>query len=129
MNYTFTAAATLLALATYFSTSIAARMARGKYQVKAPAVTGHEMFERAYRVQMNTIEQLVFFLPAMWLYAILMGDKIAAAGGLVWAIGRNIYAVSYIRRPASRGLGFGISSLASLALFFGAAYGVVKALL
>jgi glutathione S-transferase len=104
-------------------------MARGKYKVAAPAVTGHEMFERAYRVQMNTIEQLVFFLPSMWLYALLMGDKLAAAGGLAWVIGRIIYAVSYIRRPASRGLGFGISSLASLALFFGAAYGVVKALL
>ena len=49
----------------------------------APAVTGNEYFERAYRVHINTLEQMVFFLPSMWLYAMLLTDKGAAVGGLI----------------------------------------------
>ena len=95
--------------------------------MKAPAVTGNEQFERAYRVQMNTLEQLVFFLPSMWLYALLLNDEVAAAVGVIWILGRAIYAVAYTRNPASRGLGYLISLVAQLGLFLGAAYGVLKA--
>jgi glutathione S-transferase len=49
--------------------------AREKYGIKAPSVTGHENFERAYRVQMNTVEQMVFFLPALWLCAVLLPTR------------------------------------------------------
>jgi glutathione S-transferase len=125
----WTEAASLLALATYLACSLGTGVARGKYKVKAPAVTGHEMFERAYRVQMNTLEQIVFFLPSMWLFAMLVSDKIAAIGGVVWVIGRIVYAVSYLRNPASRGAGFAISFFTSFALFLGAAYGLVKTLM
>ena len=41
--------------------------ARGRHKVRAPATTGPEEFERAYRVQMNTLENAVIFLPALWL--------------------------------------------------------------
>jgi hypothetical protein len=58
---------TLLALLEYLVFAMLVGKARGQYGVKAPAVTGHEMFERAYRVQMNTLELLVIFLPALWL--------------------------------------------------------------
>ena len=83
MSYTYTAAATLLALLLYMGLSFVAGQARGRYRIKAPAVTGHENFERAYRVQMNTVEQMVFFLPALWLCAVLLSDKGAAVGGLM----------------------------------------------
>ena len=70
---------------------------------------------------------MVFFLPSMWLYALLLTDKGAAVGGLIWVIGRMICSVSYVRDPASRGVGFTISFIAEIGLFLGAAYGVVKA--
>ncbi|MDO8400351.1 MAG: MAPEG family protein [Bradyrhizobium sp.] len=129
MSYHYTQAATLLTLLVYLVVSLNVARARGKYGVKAPAVTGNEYFERAYRVQMNTLEQMVFFLPSMWLYAILSTDKVAAVGGLIWVVGRVIYSVSYIRNPASRGVGFTISFIAAIGLFLGAAYGVLKALM
>jgi glutathione S-transferase len=127
MSYAYTAAVTLLALLLYFVVSYVAGQARAKYHIKAPAVTGHENFERAYRVQMNTIEQMVFFLPALWLCAVLLSDKGAAAGGLIWVIGRAVYAVSYLDAPEKRGPGFGMSMLAQIGLFLGAVYGLVRA--
>lgn len=129
MSYHYTQAATLLTLLVYLVVSLNVARARGKYGVKAPAVTGNEYFERAYRVQMNTLEQMVFFLPSMWLYAILSTDKVAAVGGLIWVVGRVIYSVSYVRNPASRGVGFTISFIAAIGLFLGAAYEVLKALM
>ena len=128
MSHHCTEAVTLLTLLVYLVVSLNVARARGKYGVKAPAVTGNEHFERAYRVQMNTLEQMVFFLPSMWLYALLLTDKGAAVGGLIWVIGRMIYSVSYVRNPASRGVGFTISFIAEIGLFLGAAYGVIKAL-
>jgi len=123
----YTAAATLLALLLYMGLSFVAGQARGRYRIKAPAVTGHENFERAYRVQMNTVEQMVFFLPALWLCAVLLSDKGAAVGGLIWVIGRALYAVSYLDAPEKRGTGMIISMLAETGLFLGAVYGLVRA--
>jgi glutathione S-transferase len=127
MSYTYTAAATLLALLLYMGLSFVAGQARGRYRIKAPAVTGHENFERAYRVQMNTVEQMAFFLPALWLCAVLLSDKGAAVGGLIWVIGRALYAVSYLDAPEKRGPGMIISMLAQTGLFLGAVYGLVQA--
>jgi glutathione S-transferase len=127
MSYHYTEAATLLALLLYLGVAYNVAMARGRYKIKAPAVTGDENFERAYRVQMNTIEQMVFFLPAMWLYAILLNDIGAAVGGLIWVVGRLIYAFSYLRNPTSRSTGFTIGFVAALGLYLGAVYGLLKA--
>jgi glutathione S-transferase len=71
---------------------------------------------------------MVFFLPSMWLFALLLTDKGAAAGGLIWAVGRIIYSISYVRNPASRGIGFTISSIAAIGMFLGAVYGLIKTL-
>ena len=98
--------------------------ARGKYKVKAPAVTGHELFERAYRIQLNTIENVLMFLPALWLYAIFIGDKGAGDSGLIWLIARVWYAIAYQQNPAKRGWGFIISILVIAGLWTGAAYGI-----
>jgi uncharacterized membrane protein YecN with MAPEG domain len=83
--------------------------ARGRYGVKAPAVTGSEMFERAYRVQMNTLELLVALLPALYLAARYWPPAFAAAAGAVYLVGRLIYAQAYVKDPARRGLGFLLS--------------------
>jgi glutathione S-transferase len=129
MTQIYTAAVTLAALLVYFALTVNVGRARTRYGIKAPAVTGNEKFERAYRVQMNTLEQLVFFLPALWLYAMLVSDAGAAVGGLIWVIGRIIYALAYTRDPATRGRGVTITMLAQAGLFLGAAYGVVRALI
>jgi glutathione S-transferase len=128
MSQPYTAAATLLALLVYFLITGSVARARAKYGVKAPAVVGNEHFERAYRVQMNTLEQMALFLPALWLYAAYVSDRGAAVGGLVWIVGRVIYALAYTRDPAARGPGTIISLVASVGLWLGALFGVAKAL-
>lgn len=109
--FRFSALATLAMLATYFWTSVLVGQARGKYGVKAPAVSGHEMFDRAYRCQMNTVEQMVAMLPALWLMAVWVGDLWAGIAGLVWVVGRVLYVTSYMADPAKRGLGFVLTVL------------------
>lgn len=125
MTVIYTAAVTLLALLLYLVIGLNVGEARIKYKVRAPAVAGNEHFERAYRVQMNTLEQLAFFIPSMWLCALYLSDIAAAVGGVVWIVGRAVYALAYIRDPASRGTGMMISLAAQIGLFLGAAIGVV----
>jgi glutathione S-transferase len=129
MSLPYTAAVTLVALLVYFLIIGAVATARTKYGIKAPAVTGNEHFERAYRVQMNTLEQMALFLPALWLYAAYVSDRGAAVGGLIWVVGRVIYALAYVLDPASRGPGAMVTLLATAGLWLGAAYGVVRALI
>ncbi|WP_374012994.1 MAPEG family protein [Pseudoxanthomonas koreensis] len=100
--------------------------ARGRYGVKAPAVSGHEMFERAYRVQMNTLELMVAFLPALFVAARYWPQSWVAIAGAVYLVGRFIYWRSYTAAPASRGLGFALSMLPILALLIGALGGIIR---
>ena len=103
--------------------------ARERYGVKAPAVTGHEMFERAFRIQMNTLESAVAMLPALWLYAGFIGDLGAGAMGIIWVAARIWYGVAYQNDPAKRGGGFGLSFLAFAGLSLGALWGVARVIL
>ncbi|MGB5512863.1 MAG: MAPEG family protein [Woeseiaceae bacterium] len=102
---------TILALAQFVFFSIQVGSMRGKHGVKAPAVTGHPEFERMFRVQQNTMEQLVAFIPALWIYAYLVNPFWGAAMGLVFIIGRFIYRASYVKDPDSRGIGFTLTFL------------------
>ena len=108
------------------ATGINVGRARVRYDIKAPAVTGNELFERAYRVQMNTLENTALMLPALWLYAGFIGDRGAAIMGAAWLIARVWYAVAYLGNPAKRGPAFGLSMAAFAALWLGAAWGVVR---
>jgi uncharacterized membrane protein YecN with MAPEG domain len=110
----------LSALLLYFWMGLRVAGARTKFGVAAPAVSGNEMFERHYRVQMNTLEWLPLFLPSLWLFAYYWDPRVAAAVGVVWVIGRLIYAVTYVKDPAKRGLGFGPQALSTAVLLFGA---------
>jgi glutathione S-transferase len=111
---------TLLALLQYLVFGALVGQARARYQVHAPAVTGHPMFERAYRVQMNTLELLVVFVPSLWLAARFWSPAWMAAVGALWLVGRALYAVAYAQDPARRALGFGLS-LASVSALLGLA--------
>ena len=123
-----TALITLMAIALMFWTAIGVGRARVKYEVKAPATSGNDMFDRAYRVQMNTMESALMMLPALWVYAAFIGDTGAAAMGLAWVSGRIWYALAYQKDPAKRGGGFSLALLAVAGLWAGGLWGVVKAL-
>jgi uncharacterized membrane protein YecN with MAPEG domain len=119
--HTSVALVTLLALLVYVWTLARAGQARAKFGVEAPATTGHPDFERHFRVQANTLEGIVIFLPALWVFAIFSGQDLVAAGlGLVWVVGRIVYAVSYAKEAKTRSAGFGIQALATIALLLGA---------
>lgn len=120
---------TLLVLLLMFATGLNVGRSRGRYGIKAPAVTGHEMFERAYRIQMNTLESAAVMLPALWLYAGFIGDRGAAAMGLVWLAARIWYALAYQRDPRKRSGGFAVGFLAIAGLWLGALWGIAELLL
>ncbi|MEY4906982.1 MAG: hypothetical protein RL260_700 [Pseudomonadota bacterium] len=101
--------------------------ARGRYGVKAPATTGNELFERHYRVQMNTLELLVVFVPALWMAAKYWSPAAMAAVGAVYLIGRVVYQRAYTRAPAQRALGFALSIGPVAVLLVAAFVGVVRA--
>jgi glutathione S-transferase len=120
-SHEWVAIVTLLALLLYFYMSLRVGQARGKYNVPAPAVTGNPDFERAYRIQMNTLEWLPMFLVSLWLFAWSWGgDLIPAAIGVVWIVGRVLYLTGYTKAAESRGPGFGVQALATGVLMFGA---------
>jgi glutathione S-transferase len=102
---------------------------RVKHGVKAPATSGAQEFDCAFRVQMNTLEHLPVFIPLLWLTALFFGPYPLAAPvlGVVWIIGRVLYMEGYMRDPDKRGLGFGISALAEILLLVLALIGIVLA--
>jgi glutathione S-transferase len=102
--------------------------ARRQFGIKPPATTGNEVFDRYFRVQMNTLEQLVMFLPALWMFAYFVSPIWAAALGAVFVIGRAIYAASYIRDPKSRALGFALTVLPTLLMLIGIVVWAVRAI-
>lgn len=119
------------AIATWFAVALymvlvwhTGRM-RARHKIVAPAVTGHPEFERALRVQTNTLEQLVPFLPMLWLFAVLLDGEWAGGLGLLWVAARVHYAVSYLRDPASRAPGMIVSVLVTFALMLGVAWGLL----
>ena len=119
---------TLLALVEYLIFSMLVGRARSTYGVKAPATSGHEMFERYFRVQMNTLELLIVFVPALWMAAAYWNAAIVAGVGAVFLLGRLLYLRGYVADPRTRSLGFLLSSIPIVALLIGAGVGIVRAM-
>ncbi len=128
MQHRWTALVTLLSLLIYFWMSLQVGRARGKSGIDAPAMTGDPLLERAVRVHYNTLEWLPIFLVSLWLFAIYANELAAAAMGLVWIIGRLLYATGYMADPARRSTGFLIQLLACAVLLFGALGKVIYSL-
>lgn len=120
---------TLLTVLLLFATAFVVGRARYTCGIKAPAVTGHPVFERAYRVQMNTLENSVLFLPTLWLAAHYGFGGWAGIAGLLWLVGRVWYMLGYLRDPARRGPGYLVSMIGWAAVLVMAAIGVVRAML
>ena len=117
-----------LALLQFMVFGIAVGRARYKYHCPAPATAGNEMFERYFRGQMNTLEQLIIFLPAIFLFAQQVSALWAAGLGAVYLVGRTLYFVGYVRDPKSRGLGFLLTMIANTVLVVGTLVAAVRGL-
>jgi uncharacterized MAPEG superfamily protein len=116
----YVTAIVMLALVQYFYFSIEVGRARGRFGIAAPAISGNEEFERYFRVQQNTLEQLATFIPAIYATAYYGNPLYAAAAGVVFLIGRMLYFRSYVKEPSSRTLGFMLSMVPSLGMVIAA---------
>ena len=121
----FTVISTVIALSAYLYFGGMVSRARGKYGIKAPATTGSPDFERVFRVQQNTLEQIVVFLPALWMFSAYVSDLYAGILGVVWTIGRVMYAQSYYVDASKRGRGYIISLAVVGILLVGSVVGVL----
>ena len=102
---------TILALLQFVWISVQVGGMRGKLKIAAPAISGHPEFERMFRVQQNTMEQLVVFIPALWMFGYFVKPLWGAGLGVVFIIGRFIYRAEYLKDPGSRSPGFMITFL------------------
>ncbi len=125
----FPAIITIAALLEYMFFAFRVGTSRDKFGVAAPATSGHPEWERMYRVQQNTVEQLVVFLPSLWLFSMLVNPMVGAGVGAVFVIGRAMYYVGYVKDPGSRTTGFLIGFLANVVLLLGALGGTIKTML
>ena len=128
-TFPLTSLVTLFICLLMLATGVVVGRARGRHGIKAPAVSGHEMFERAYRVQMNTLENAAIVLPVMWVNAGFISDRGAAALGAVWLVSRIWYALAYQKEPTKRGPAFAVSMVALTLLWLAAAFGIIRVLL
>ncbi|PZO41436.1 MAG: MAPEG domain-containing protein [Pseudanabaena frigida] len=124
----FPAIATIGALLVYFGLGIGVGVARVKYKIMPPQTTGNEDFERVYRAHQNTLEQIVIFLPCLWLFSIFVNPNWGAILGAAWIVGRIAYAWGYYIEANKRAAGNAIASLATLALMFGTLFNLVRGL-
>lgn len=116
----------LLAVFQYLVVGVLVGVARGWYDVKAPATTGHPKFERWFRVHQNSLEMLMAFIPAMWLYGWWVSQTWAVGIGLVFVAARIIYTIQYVAEPRSREIGAGLSFITVFVLVIGGIIGAIK---
>jgi glutathione S-transferase len=124
----YTALVTILAVLFYFYTGVRVARARPRFGVRTPATSGHPEFDRIFRVQMNTLEWMPIFLPALWLFGYYVNDVAAAALGIVWIAARLLYLVRYTEAAERRGRGFTLQGIVCGVLLVGAVAGIVNKL-
>ena len=118
-----------LVLLEYYGMIVGVGRARGKYKINAPATVGHPIFERHFRVQQNTMEQLIIFLPSFFIFSNYWEGALALSliGGL-FIVGRAVYWYGYVQDPKKRAAGFLMTALAQAAVVFGGLWGAILAL-
>jgi glutathione S-transferase len=122
-----TAIVIALALVEYSVITALCGRARARSGLVAPATTGDPVFERYFRTQQNTLEQLIIFVPAMLLFGRYVSAPIGAGLGLVFILGRVLFARGYYQDPPKRASGFGLSLLSNVVLLLGGLIGAVVA--
>ena len=118
----------LLSLLEFMVFGMLVGRARARYKIPAPATSGDPDFERTFRVHYNTLELLVVFIPAIWLFGLYLNPRWGALIGAVFLVGRALYAVGYIRAPEKREIGATLSFASVAVLLFGALFGVIRVL-
>ena len=116
----------LLALLQYVWFTGRVGLARGKYHVDAPACDGDEAWNRVFRVQQNTMEQLIVFIPAVYAFSYYLNELWMMVPGLAFIIGRFLYSAEYLKDPKTRTPGMAITLLSNVVLVLGALFGLVK---
>ena len=124
----WTSLVTALTLLLYLVVTINVGRARAKYKVSPPQMTGDANFERVLRVQQNTLEQMVFFLPVLWLFSLYVNPLWGAGIGAVWLVGRIVYAWGYYQAAEKRSIGFAISVNSAVVLLLGSLIGIILSL-
>ena len=124
----FPAFITVVTLIVFFVITANVGRARVKYKVPVPQTSGDPDFERVFRVQQNTLEQLILFLPSLWLFSLFVSPTWGAGIGGVWIIGRILYAWGYYQEAQKRTLGFGINALSVIVLLLGSMVGIIMIL-
>ena len=122
----YTALVTAASVVLTFVLSLRVGKMRQEHGVKAPATSGHPEFERANRIHQNTIEQIVLFLPLLWLGLYVLGDALTGLIGAVWIVGRIVYANAYTRDPAARQIGMLITFLPTVVLLLATLWGILQ---
>ena len=116
----------LIALVEYIVFILVVGATRGKYGVAAPATTGNAQWERLYRIQVNTAEQLVLFIPAIYSFAYYVSEPWATGIGAVFLVGRIVYFFGYKKAGDKRLAGAIMTSWPSYILVVGALVGLVR---
>lgn len=124
MNYVHIVA--ILAVLQFFLFGFLVGCARDTYGIKAPATSGHELFERAFRVHMNTLEQMMGFLPALLIASLYWPNAIIAGIGVVYLMGRFLYRYQYLANPATRSAGFLLTVIPTFILSVAAMWGAIS---
>ena len=118
-DHPWTALASIAALLVYFYMALNVGKARSKFDIQAPATSGHPDFDRAFRIHVNTLEWLPLFLVSLWLFSFYISDIWAAAVGVLWIVGRILYLTGYSKEAKARSNGFLVQALATGVLLFG----------
>ena len=114
----------MLALLEYVAMAALVGRAREKFGILAPTMTGHPEFERVIRVHLNTLENLIIFVPAVWIFASYVSALWAAILGFVFVVARAVYAIGYLRAAEKRSIGAAITGLVDLVLVVGGLIGL-----
>lgn len=118
----------LVALLQFLAFTVRVGLNRGKLGIEAPKTSGNETWERMYRVQQNTLEQLMLFIPSLLAFSMYLSARWALVPGLLFLLGRQLYSMEYIKDPKSRTPGMALSLLCNVVLLLGALTGLLMKL-
>ena len=115
----------LVALLQYLVFTFQTGISRPNKEVYAPKTSGNEIWERMFRVHQNTLEQLIIYIPGVLIFSHYIGYLWVLIPGITFIVGRQIYAITYVKNPKSRTLGFGLTIVSNVALVIGGLIGVL----